>query len=78
MPLALVALHSRDNEPLGRVDVKAFLKAAGRKDEYLERIVGRLSLESSVTAIAWEVAAAVDIEDASLATDKLLHAEIAE
>jgi putative Mg2+ transporter-C (MgtC) family protein len=76
MPLALVALHSKDNEALGRVDVKAFLKAVGRKDEFLEQVVTRLSLEPSVTTISWEVAAAVDTEDASLATDKLVHAEI--
>ncbi len=53
MPLTLVALHSKDDEALNRVDVKAFLKAVGRKDEFLEQIVTRLSLEASVTTISW-------------------------
>jgi putative Mg2+ transporter-C (MgtC) family protein len=69
-PLALVALHSLDDEVLARVNVKAYLKAIGPKEEALEQIVTRLSLEAGVTAISWEVVAAVDAEDASLTTSE--------
>jgi putative Mg2+ transporter-C (MgtC) family protein len=65
-PLTLVALHSLDDELLARVNVKAYMKAIGPKEEALEQIVTRLSLEAGVTAISWEVAAAVDAEDASI------------
>jgi putative Mg2+ transporter-C (MgtC) family protein len=71
----LVALHSKDHEAGDRVDVKADLKVMGRKDEYLEQIVTRLSLEPSVTAISWEVIAAVDEEDASLVHQELAIAK---
>lgn len=64
--LALIALHSVDDGPLARVNVKAYLKAIGPKEEALEQIVTRLSLEPGVTALSWEVAAAVDAEDASI------------
>src|SRR6202050_2443360 len=67
-PLALIALHSLDDELLARVNVKAYLKAIGPKEEALEQIVTRLSLEAGVTAISWEVVAAVDAEDASIST----------
>jgi putative Mg2+ transporter-C (MgtC) family protein len=59
-PLALIALHSLDDELLARVNVKAYLKTIGPKEEALEQIVTRLSLEAGVTAISWEVVAAVD------------------
>ena len=62
-PLALLALHSRDHETGVRVDVQADMKVIGRQDEYLEQIVTRLSLESSVTAISWKVIAALDAEE---------------
>jgi putative Mg2+ transporter-C (MgtC) family protein len=76
-PLTLIALHSKDHESSDRVDVKAFLKTVGRKDQYLENIVTRLSLEASVTAISWEVVASVDPEDAILGNEKLVHDEVA-
>lgn len=69
-PLALIALHSLDDELLARVNVKAYLKAIGPKEEALEQIVTRLSLEAGVTAISWEVVAAVDAEDASISTSE--------
>ncbi|MDR3748365.1 MAG: MgtC/SapB family protein [Acidobacteriota bacterium] len=72
MPLALIALHSLDDELLARVNVKAYLKCIGPKEEALEQIVTRLSLESGVTAISWEVVAAVDAEDASITTSEEL------
>ena len=74
-PLALIALHSFDDELLARVNVKAYLKAIGSKEEALEQIVTRLSLEAGVTAISWEVVAAVDAEDASITTsDEVVRA----
>ncbi len=73
--LVLIALHSFDDEFLARVNVKAYLKAIGPKEEALEQIVTRLSLEAGVTAISWEVAAAVDAQDASItASDELIRA----
>ena len=69
-PLTLVALHSLDDELLARVNVKAYMKSIGPKEEALEQIVTRLSLEAGVTAISWEVAAAVDAEDASITTSE--------
>jgi putative Mg2+ transporter-C (MgtC) family protein len=72
--LTLIALHSVDDELLARVNVKAYLKAIGPKEEALEQIVNRLSLEPGVTAISWEVVAAVDAEDASISpTGNLVH-----
>jgi putative Mg2+ transporter-C (MgtC) family protein len=74
-PLTLIALHSLDDEVLARVNVKAYLKSLGPKEESLEAIVTRLSLEPGVTAISWEVVAAVDSEDASItASDDLVQA----
>lgn len=64
--LTLIALHSIDDELLARVNVKAYLKAIGRKEEALEQIVTRLGLEAGVTAVSWEVVAAVDAEDGSI------------
>jgi putative Mg2+ transporter-C (MgtC) family protein len=71
-PLSLVALHSPDDELLARVHVKAYLKALGPKEEALEQIVTRLSLEAGVTAISWEVVAAVDAEDATITASEEL------
>jgi putative Mg2+ transporter-C (MgtC) family protein len=74
-PLSLVALHSLDDEVFARVHVKAYLKALGPKEEALEQIVTRLSLEAGVTAISWEVVAAVDAEDATImASEELVSA----
>jgi putative Mg2+ transporter-C (MgtC) family protein len=70
-PLALIALHSKDHEAGDRVNVQADLRVIGRKDEYLEQIVTRLSLEASVTAISWKVVAALDAEADSLMNEEL-------
>ena len=73
-PLTLIALHSLDEEVLARVNVKAYLKSIGRQEEALEQMVTRLSLETGVTAVSWEVVAAVDSEDASItATEELVR-----
>jgi putative Mg2+ transporter-C (MgtC) family protein len=69
-PLTLVALHSLDDELFARVNVKAYMKSLGPKEEALEQIVTRLSLEAGVTAISWELAADVDVEDASITTSE--------
>ncbi len=61
--LALTALQSRDLEGADRVDVTAFLRSTGRKDEHLEQLVSRLSVEVGVTRIRWEVVSAVDMEE---------------
>jgi putative Mg2+ transporter-C (MgtC) family protein len=73
-PLTLIALHSVDDEALARVNVKAYLKSTGVREQAVEQIVTRLSLEPGVTAISWEVAATVDAEDASiLSSEELVH-----
>jgi hypothetical protein len=41
--------------------VRAHLKSIGRKDELLEQIVTRLSLEPGVTTIQWEIVSALDV-----------------
>lgn len=61
--LSLNSLHGEDEESTNRVKVKARLKSMGRKDELLERIVTRLSLEPSVTRIRWEIAATTSESD---------------
>src|SRR5208282_3673303 len=60
-PLVLYALHSEDEEGASRVKVRAEVKSTGRKDELLEQIVSRLSLEPGVTTIRWEIASALDV-----------------
>ena len=54
-PLVILALNSRDQEGLDRVEVVADLRTMGRRDELLEHIVENLSLEASVTAISWSI-----------------------
>jgi putative Mg2+ transporter-C (MgtC) family protein len=63
-PLGLYRLQSEDQEGQGgtnRVMVRAHLKSTGRKDELLEQIVTRLSLEPGVTTIQWEIVSALDV-----------------
>lgn len=68
MALLLSSLHSEDEEPSNRVKVKARLKSMGRKDELLERIVTRLSLEPTVTSIRWEILASTSESDEDAAS----------
>jgi hypothetical protein len=68
-PLALVALESRDQQGLDRVELRVYLKSAGRKK--VTRLSLLRSLEASVTAISWEVMAA-DTEDAPLTSEPLI------
>jgi putative Mg2+ transporter-C (MgtC) family protein len=63
-PLGLYRLQSEDQEGQGgtnRVMVRAHLKSTGRKNELLEQIVTRLSLEPGVTTIQWEIVSALDV-----------------
>lgn len=71
-PLLLYALHSEDEEGTNRVKVKAHVKSMGRKDNLLEQIVTRLSLEPGVTTIRWEIVSATNAgaEEMSPATDE--------
>lgn len=57
--LLLYALHS-DDEETDRVKVRAHVKSVGRKDDPLEQIVTRLSLEPGVTTIRWEIVSELD------------------
>jgi putative Mg2+ transporter-C (MgtC) family protein len=66
MPLTLVSLTSRDQPEVDAVEVSADLRTMGRKDELLEQVVTRLSMETGVTAISWAVVAAVDSEESSI------------
>ncbi len=55
LPMVLQALQSEDVDPTGKVEVRATLLSSGRQDALLEQIVGRLSLESGIIAVSWEV-----------------------
>jgi len=52
--LALRHLDSNDLEGTGRVVVTAFVTAQNRVDTDVEKIVGRLSLEPTVSAARWQ------------------------
>jgi putative Mg2+ transporter-C (MgtC) family protein len=53
--LLLHAISSRDLGDASKVEVRASVATAGRAEAALERIVGRLSLVSSVSAASWQV-----------------------
>lgn len=53
--LVLHSLQSEDAKDTTIVEVRADIQADGRKDTRLEQIVARLSLESSVSYVRWEV-----------------------
>jgi putative Mg2+ transporter-C (MgtC) family protein len=56
--LILQALHTEDLKPsTGNVEVVARIISQGRQDALLERIVTRLSLEPSVSAVSWDITA---------------------
>jgi putative Mg2+ transporter-C (MgtC) family protein len=60
--LALRRLDSNDVEGTGRVIVNALMTASHRVDADVEKIVGRLSLEATVSAARWQAEIAVDSE----------------
>jgi putative Mg2+ transporter-C (MgtC) family protein len=53
--LSLRQLDSTDLEESGRVEVNAMLTAPIKSDAVLEQVVGRLSLEPTVSAASWSV-----------------------
>jgi putative Mg2+ transporter-C (MgtC) family protein len=60
--LALRRLDSSDLDGSARVVVTAFVRAHERVDNEVEKIVGRLSLEPTVSAARWQAVADVDLE----------------
>jgi putative Mg2+ transporter-C (MgtC) family protein len=60
--LALRRLDSNDLEGTGRVVVTAFMTAHNRIDADVEKIVGRLSLEPTVSAARWQADVQLDSE----------------
>ena len=54
-PAGLQAVYSEDIEGAERVRLRAELNTPGRKNEIVERIVMRLSMEESVSAVNWSV-----------------------
>jgi len=61
--LALRRLDSKDVDGGVRVEVTAFLTAHQRVDTDVEKIVGRMSLEPTVSAARWLAETDVDIVD---------------
>jgi len=55
MPLNLHALHSQDIDSTGKVEVRATLVAQERQNAMLEDLVQRLSVESGISAVSWEL-----------------------
>jgi putative Mg2+ transporter-C (MgtC) family protein len=53
--LSLRRLESTDLEESGRVEVIAQLTSHSKNDAALEQVVGRLSLEPTVSAASWSV-----------------------
>jgi putative Mg2+ transporter-C (MgtC) family protein len=56
-PVLLKSLKSEDVEHTDKVEVHAILTSTGRQNSLLEQIVSRLSLESGVTGVSWEIIA---------------------
>jgi putative Mg2+ transporter-C (MgtC) family protein len=60
--LALRRLDSTDLEGTGRVAVSAFVTASQRVDTDVEKIVGRLSLEPTVSAARWRADVQIEMD----------------
>jgi putative Mg2+ transporter-C (MgtC) family protein len=60
--LALRRLESNNLEGAGLVAVSAFVSASHRIDAEVEKIVGRLSLEQTVSAARWQAEVQIDSE----------------
>ena len=58
--LSLRRLESTDLEDSGRVEVTAQLTSLSQSDTVLEQVVGRLSLEQTVSAASWSVEPVVE------------------
>jgi putative Mg2+ transporter-C (MgtC) family protein len=52
--LLLQSIESEDISSTDKVEVRAFVLTRGRQDSQLEKIVGLMSLEPSVTAASWK------------------------
>jgi putative Mg2+ transporter-C (MgtC) family protein len=63
--LVLRRLDSNDLEGTGRVAVTALVTASNRVDADVEKIVGRLSLEPTVSAARWQAEINVDVESSA-------------
>lgn len=61
--LVLRRLESNDLDDTGRVVVTAFVTAAQRVDTDVEKIVGRLSLEATVSAARWQAELRLDSDN---------------
>ena len=57
-PLFLKSLKSDDVEHTDKVEIHANLASTGRQNSLLEQIVSRLSLESGVSGVSWEIVGA--------------------
>ncbi len=56
MSLTLRSLSSEDlDEHSSILEIRAMLLSSGKRDELIEQIVNRLSLEPSVSAVSWEI-----------------------
>jgi len=64
--IRLQALQSEDTKDSTRLEVRAEVQTEGRKDTQLEQLVARLSLESSVSSVRWEVVSAETTGTSSL------------
>jgi hypothetical protein len=53
--LVLRSLLREDIDSAGKLEIRATLVSLGRQDNAVERIVNRLRLEPSVSAVSWEV-----------------------
>jgi putative Mg2+ transporter-C (MgtC) family protein len=75
--LALRRLDSNDLEGTGRVAVTAFVTASQRVDTNVEKIVGRLSLEPTVSAARWQADVRIEMDaHASERADLGLHPDV--
>lgn len=57
--LMLISLTSEDIEGTPKLKVSALIRGLGRKDQLMEDLVARLSLEAGVTSVSWAVRGAV-------------------
>jgi putative Mg2+ transporter-C (MgtC) family protein len=56
-PLTLTSLRSEDIEGTNKLRVTAQIKGLGRRDQSMEQLVVRLSLEAGVSSVSWAVRA---------------------
>ncbi len=55
--IMLVNLESTDINPMGKVQVTARIISVGKNHGILEKIASRISLETGITAVGWDVEA---------------------